>query len=502
MIEVEAGGTIYEFPDGMSDDEIKAVLDKEFAQKPDLGFPASPRGASEWSGVSPDRVKELPFFRGADDLARSVASGVTFNFADEIAGGMNTLTGLGPSDTLSGNIAAERTRDASIDPGTRLLGEAVGAIGTGTGLARGGLSLLKNAKPTITSLMSRGAGEGAIYGGLFGAGHGEGVAGKATGAMTGAGLGALTGGVTAPVAGAVARRLSKPTAPTIDTLRKEAKTAYSAAEDAGVLVSQPSFKVAVGEISDAATKAGIDKTIHPSATAALKRLEEVAGPQTIEKLDILRRVIKGAASSNSADERRIAGIMIDKLDDYMVSLKPKDVSAGNAMEAVSHLNKARNLWSRFRKGETIQEAITRAENRAAQFSGSGMENALRTEFRAIAQNPKRLRVFSKEEQDAIIKVARGGPLANAMRMLGKFAPRGVVSTALDVGLGYSLGGPAGVAAVAGLGETGRQTATALTKESARLALERALTGKGPVTLSPEQAALLRSIIVGEQAATQ
>ena len=48
-------------------------------------------------------------------------------------------------------------------------------------------------------------------------------------------------------------------------------------------------------------------------------------------------------------------------------------------------------------------------NRAAQFSGSGFENALRTEFRNLAQNPKRLRGFSAEEQAAIRRVARGGP---------------------------------------------------------------------------------------------
>src|SRR5690606_40869921 len=64
------------------------------------------------------------------------------------------------------------------------------------------------------------------------------------------------------------------------------------------------------------------------------------------------------------------------------------------------------------------------EVRASQFSGSGLENALRTEFRQLAMNPKRLRRFTQEEQRAIKEVAFGNPTSNTLRQIGKLAPTG------------------------------------------------------------------------------
>lgn len=431
-------------------------------------------------------------FQAIDDTIRSIASGVTANFADEAAAGASAALGQG---TYEENVAAERARDVGIPEHTRILGGMGGGVATGTMAGKAGLSLLAGAKPTIASLAGRGAAEGAVYGAAYGAGSAE-EGGRLGGAAKGGAIGAVTGGVTAPVVGA----LTRSQAPGVQTLKKQAQKAYKSAERAGVVVTQKSFKDVVDDIAVAAKKAGIDPTLHPKATAALKRLtDSLDDAQPFEQLDILRRVVKGASASIDADERRVASIMIDKLDDYMSNLTMMDVEAGNPKLASAALRQARDLWSKFRKGEMIETAITRAQTRAEQFSGSGMENALRTEFRQIAQNAKKMRLFTNAEQLAIRKVARGGPVVNALRMIGKFAVRGPISGAVTGGGGFAVGGPAGAAAAAGAGEIGRRGATALTKESARLALERVLTGRGPVTLTAEQAALLRTIIVGEQA---
>lgn len=260
--------------------------------------------------------------------------------------------------------------------------------------------------------------------------------------------------------------------PELDELSKMAKSAYDRAEQAGVVISKNSYRRFIRSLNDELSTAGIDKTLHPKASAAFSRLQESSGKQmTLKELDTLRRVSKGAAKSIEPDERRIARIVVDKLDDYATSLTPADVKAGDAKAAVNALTEARGLWSRFRKGEVVEDLITRAKDRAAQFSGSGYENALRTEFRNLARNPKRMRGFSQREQNAIRHVARGGPMENALRFIGKFAPTGIVSTGISGGIGFAIGGPAGSAALMGAGAAGRIGARELTKRSAAKASE-------------------------------
>lgn len=269
------------------------------------------------------------------------------------------------------------------------------------------------------------------------------------------------------------------TAPSITQLRGQADELYKTADNAGVIVSKGSLKNAVGDIRTAVTEAGIDATLHPKALAAFRRLEQGAAEnQSLKGMDILRRVASGAAQSVDRDEARIARIIRDKLDDYLEGLTTKDVLAGDAKKATEATTQARELWARMRKGEQIERLIERAGNRAQQFSGSGYENALRTEFRNLAQNEKRMARFSRQEQTAIRNVARGGVVSNAFRALGRFAPRGVVSAALSGGIGYGLGGEQGGLAMLGAGELGRQVATVMTRNRARLASELARRG-GP-----------------------
>lgn len=294
-----------------------------------------------------------------------------------------------------------------------------------------------------------------------------------------------------PVSKLITRAIAGPTTavtklatPTLDELRTQSQAAYRAAEQSGVNVSKGSFSVLIDKIVKVADKAGIDPTLHPKATAALQRLSQAAADDIpFEQLETLRRVVKGAASSIEKDERRIAQIIAGELDDYVGALSKADVTSGDARIASTAITTARNLWSRFSKGEAIEEMIERAKVRAPNFSASGLENSLRTEFRRLALNPRRMRLFSKPEQEAIKKVAQGGPLDNALRMLGKLAPRGVISTALSGGMGFAVAGPAGAGAVLGVGETARQGATALTLRNARLASELARRGIPPEIIS-------------------
>ena len=76
----------------------------------------------------------------------------------------------------------------------------------------------------------------------------------------------------------------------------------------------------------------------------------------------------------------MATIITDKIDDYIAGLGSKDVVSGNAKVAAEAIVQARDLWSRAAKLETIETLVQRAGDSAKTFSGSGFENALRTEF--------------------------------------------------------------------------------------------------------------------------
>lgn len=278
--------------------------------------------------------------------------------------------------------------------------------------------------------------------------------------------------------------------PTSEELKRFSQQAYEQAEKAGVVISPQSLANRVGEIAGEVAQEGLDPTLHPQATAALKRLTDAVKtgePVALQQLETLRKVAKGAAGSMSADERRIARIMVDALDDYALNLSTADVVAGNAEGVGALLKNARSLWSRASKGEAVDELIKRARDRSSQFSGSGYENALRTEFRNLVMNPRRIRLFTPVEQQALQKVARGGPVENVLRYFGKLAPTGVVSGALSSGIGAVVGGAPGAVALPLAGLGARQGATMLTARNAGLAAQLMRRGGPAATTSLSQA---------------
>jgi hypothetical protein len=284
----------------------------------------------------------------------------------------------------------------------------------------------------------------------------------------GSGLGLEKGVERAVGASLGGLRESVSKAPSMDELREIGKAAYQTADDSGLVIHPGSFKNFVGRIEGITKQAGIDKDIHPKAFAAVRRMKEAAesgDPIALKDFEILRRVVGGARGSIEADERRIGQLISGELDDYIARLGDADIIAGDRKTAAEALNLARDVWTRLSKGNVIQDAVEKAGVRAGQFSGSGFENALRTQFRQIAMNPKRMRGFSPDEQEAIKKVAMGGPMDNAFRMLGKLAPTGIVSATLGGSAAYAMGGPVGTAAAWLAGTAGRKLATESTKRN-------------------------------------
>jgi hypothetical protein len=443
--------------------------------KPEMQGPPIPADYSP-PGGQPGQNGAL----GASNLG--IRQGVTFGFGDELMAGALTPielarraytgedAGKGMGERLSsaygGALARERAdlRTAQEQhPVASAVGEVAGGVATGGQLAKGGATLLNVAKPTYPAMIGRGAAEGALYGAAHGFGAGEGLEDRLSGAAKGAAIGGVTGGAMGAVGGRMANSNSIKAVPAADELRALASSNYKLAEQAGLIIKPQSYTQAINDITQEAIKAGLDPKVHPGAQAALEYLDG-----------------------------RVTKIMLAKLDDFMSNIQPGDVAAGNAQQGLEALGRARDLWSRGKKGEIFETLFEKAENSAPNFSGSGYENAVRTRFRGLANNDKAMRGFSEAEQDAIRKVARGGPVENTLRMAGKFAPTGIVSTGMSGGIGYQLGGPVGALALPAMGGAARKAATAMTSRNAQLA--DALVRSGGQMPAPQLSGAQRAMI--------
>lgn len=284
-------------------------------------------------------------------------------------------------------------------------------------------------------------------------------------AMTAAGLG-TAGKIKA------AGKAPKVKPPTIDELKAQSTVFYKAVDDSGMTIADNSLKTAHNNIVKAAESQGLRKKLTPKTHAALEDIatDVRAGSLTLSKAEELRRVIKQAQAATDTADAAMATRVLRKWDDFIENLKPRDITGGGP-EAIQYLKSARNLWSRSRKTEIVEELIDRAGTRAGQFTGSGFENALRTEFRQLALNRKNIKMFTKKEQAAIKNVASGHPLDNAFRTIGKLAPTGVVSLGIGSGIGFAAGGPTGAVALPLVGSISRKLAEAHTLKRAKQASE-------------------------------
>lgn len=503
------GGT-YEVtaPDDASEQDVLAYVQRNASMTPPKKASASEKG----------------FLQSAHETLRDsvtgIGQGASFNFADEVQGALATPIelvlgttsgqddGKGVFDRIGDAYGRGRDRARARvteaeerSPVATTVGNVAGGVATGGTLSNGGVTLLNAAKPTYTSMIGRGAAEGAAYGAAYGFGDGEGVDDRLRGAAFGAGTGAVAGGGMGAVGAKLANNAANKTIPSADVLAKESAAAYKAVDQAGITIAPKSFDQMVDDVAVAAKVAKINDKLHPDSAAALEMLVQSKGQSpTLTEIDQLRQILADAAKSPKPGDRRIASIMIDKLDNFVDGLTATDVAGGvDPLKAVSALNKARETYAMRMKAQTIAEAFNAADLRAASTgSGGNLDNTIRQNIRAILSNPKKSRGFTSEEREMMEKVVRGGSLQNFMRWVGKLSPEGNgLMTMLQTIGGVATGGATVPLAVVGFGaKKFADTATPRNVE----ALSRIIRSGGNLPqvqmLPAQQRALLESMLVG------
>jgi hypothetical protein len=144
-------------------------------------------------------------------------------------------------------------------------------------------------------------------------------------------------------------------------------------------------------------------------------------------------------------------------------LKVSDIAnAKNPNVAISALKNARAAYAKSKKVETLEDLLTSAELRGeVNYTQAGVEQGIRQKLRALVENPKQMRYFTNGEQEMLRAVAKGGPVNNLLRWVGKVSPSSIVGLGAGTYVAGSTLGPAAAAAVPIIGAGAKAASEAM-----------------------------------------
>lgn len=401
-----------------------------------------------------EAYNQLPWYQqaaqAADDTIRYIANGASFGYADKLAGYMN-----------GDGTEAERAKSAAAMDRAGSAGTAaniVGAVAAPVGIAGQGATLAgrlgTGAMQGIPGLAARSglmAAEGAGYGGLtaagndqnIGAGAGYGLVGGAAGNVVGEGLSAGIG----KIAGMFN---AKPAIPSIDDLTAAKDAAYARADQAGVAYTPNAVDKINAKVMGGLADIGYDPALMPGASVAVNRLADLQGQNvTLTGLDTVRKIASNGFIPGNKPNNLAVSKVIGAIDDVVGNAGADDVLMGDGQAGAQALNEARSLSSTILKSNRVEDAVNKADLRAASTgSGGNVDNATRQNLRRLLENP---RGFTPDEQQALTTAVRGTPTQNALRLAGKLSPSGNGLMAA-LGVGGAMVNPAvGALSLGGMG---------------------------------------------------
>lgn len=376
----------------------------------------------------------------------------------------------------------------------------VQAAGGALGGASTQLAALPSIAKTATTELGRGlAGQMAVQPGRqLTAAAPSAAAAQYTTETTGSPVAGMVAGM---VTGAPFAAGTRPTGPSREVLAAQATAAYEAAKKSGIAFNPTRFSQSMGRIAGDLRQEGYTPTGYPKIEAAFKELTDVGMPKDFTELQALRKIIQGAQASADPAERRLASILKDRFDSYIVNADKADIVGTGNKTGVAAWNQARNTYSRMMKADVFDEMLANAQLDRSKFTQSGAENSMAQQLRTLAKNKNKMRLFTAAEQEEIRAAAKGSSTQNLLKFFGRFAPTGPVSgistfgaTAVNPYIGIPLA----------LGTTGaRMGATALRKQSVQNLADVMRTGGLQPKPQPATKALMtRGLISPQQPVTE
>lgn len=359
----------------------------------------------------------------------------------EMQANEDTLNKANPLQQAAGQVTgsvAPYLVGGEIPAAAKLLGmDATMGLG-----ARVGLGAASQAAISGADAATRGGDLGQIAGSTA-----LGAVGGVAGPLIGKGVGAVAdklGGILPGMAQKSVVDAAVANAPDRAALRSAGSQLFQSSVDTNPVMLNGNSYLDMLDGIQSATK-GYRPTIenNPEAIGLLKKLYSVAdditapGSNTVvdlKDLHMLRMNANEVANSTSASPttRKLGGIVVDKLDDYVNGLDSTDTLGGvNPTQDSKDLMNGISTWARASRVGLLEDAIKNADTYA-----SGPTNGLKLSFLQLMKRSD-FNQFSPVEQAAIRQVAKGTTTQNALGLIGK--------------MGFSLGGGAGHNIMGGIG---------------------------------------------------
>lgn len=312
------------------------------------------------------------------------------------------------------------------------------------------------------------------------------------------------------VGGKTQRKLTADDVPTVtmDDVKQRATAAYGRVDQSGVSVKPLPILKTLDEIETSLVKNENFNPLmetHKPVKQVLDLMRSMTGTQRMSftQLDQLRQAAS-ALSRESKDPatRRLASKVVEGLDNKVTSLQPNDLISGKGKlgETLSDIKEARDSWKRVSKATVIEDALNIAEARALDPKSSEGE-LIRNQFKVLAANKNKMRLFNKEEQEAIRKVVSGEGSEKILSLAARFSPvRNQLVSGLTVGA--SLSNPVAAMGVGGVAATGLAADAALgriQRQAAQNVVSQILAGSVP---QPRSNTAWRALVEAEIQALQ
>lgn len=270
-------------------------------------------------------------------------------------------------------------------------------------------------------------------------------------------ISSLIGGI-APVAGARLAR-SGPQAPSIGALRQQQDAAYEAVDNSQARLDPAQRQGLIDQMDNRTAGMDMDPFLHPRAKRTMERMDSLEPSPLISDVEKKRRLVgRDVAGSLDPSEAALGQAMKGEIDTYLKSIADQGGLGADAAETLARLEEARMLTQRIKKSDTVVDALTKAERRAASSGTGGNEvNAVRQNIRAILDNPKKRRGYSAAEIAQMESIVRGSIPVNALRLAGRLSPTsGALPMMANMAAmaGGATGGAAGIALTAIPGSMG------------------------------------------------
>lgn len=200
---------------------------------------------------------------------------------------------------------------------------------------------------------------------------------------------------------------------------------------------------------------------------------DMAKGVAMNDVELIRKQLVTMKTSQDASVREAARRAISSLQESQLAVAPGQVMNGETGQYTKLMKDAIGNWAAGKRSNTVMGKVALGDlNAATAGSGANEDNAMRQAFKQLARpvnndiTPKWQRLgFNKEEGAAIERVARGSPLGNTARYLGKLAPTGSVSGVLSGGAGFAAAGPVGAIGLPAAGYLAKKIGDMSTKRA-------------------------------------